>query len=93
MTIHNQQKTLTLVSKFTQPHPALLKQSFQTVFACHHNGNNSLILIEVSTIQAVVAMVSHQFPRIDGIYFYLIEHPGLDLLTMSGAGEDIMDEE
>jgi hypothetical protein len=38
-------------------------------------------------------MVPHQFPGIDGTLFYLIERPGLDLLTMGGAGEDIMDEE
>ncbi|KAG1729175.1 hypothetical protein EDD22DRAFT_146480 [Suillus occidentalis] len=93
MTIHDRQKTFALVSEFSQPHPELLEQSFQTVFACRHHGDNSLRLIEVSTIQAVVAMVPHQFPGIDGTLFYLIERPGLDLLTMGGAGEDIMDEE
>jgi hypothetical protein len=93
MMIQDQQKTFVLVSQFSQPHLALLEQSFQTVFVCRHNADNSLKLIEVSTIQAVVAMVPHQFPGIDGILFYLIKRPGLDLLTMSGAGEDIIDKE
>ncbi|KAG2080465.1 uncharacterized protein F5147DRAFT_784266 [Suillus discolor] len=92
MTIHDQQKTFALVSEFSQPHPEL-EHSFQTVFACRHHGDNSLKLIEASTIQAVVAMVPHHFPGINGTLFYLIERPGLDLLTMSGAGEDILDEE
>ncbi|KAG1732711.1 hypothetical protein EDB19DRAFT_1596765, partial [Suillus lakei] len=62
MTIHNQEKTFALISEFDQPHPELLERSYQTVFACHHHGDKSLRLIEVSIIQAVVAMVPHQFP-------------------------------
>jgi hypothetical protein len=93
MTIHNQEKTFALVSEFNRPHPELLERSFQTVFTCRHHGNKSLRLIKVSTIQSVVAMVPHQFPGIDGTLFCLIEHPGLDLLTMGGAEEHIADEE
>ncbi|KAG2068411.1 hypothetical protein BDR04DRAFT_1129264 [Suillus decipiens] len=47
MMIHDQQKTFMLVSQFSQPHPALLEQSFQMVFPCHDNTDNSLRLIEV----------------------------------------------
>jgi hypothetical protein len=83
-----------MVSVYSDPHQDLLHRSFHTVFACHHHGDNSLRLIEVCAIQSVVAMVPHQFPGINGILFYLIERPGLDIITMSGINEeDIPDED
>ncbi|KAG2069995.1 hypothetical protein BDR04DRAFT_1020043 [Suillus decipiens] len=42
MTIHNQEKTFTLVSEFDRRHPELLEWSFQTVFTCCHHGDKSL---------------------------------------------------
>ncbi|KAG2139702.1 hypothetical protein DEU56DRAFT_697340, partial [Suillus clintonianus] len=62
MIIHDRRKTLALVSEYSQPHSDLLEKSFQTVYACTHRADASLRLVEVTTIQSVVAMVPHQFP-------------------------------
>jgi hypothetical protein len=94
MKIHNKEKTLVLISEFSQPHTNLFKNSFQTVFACRYNGDASLKLVEVHTIQSVVAMIPHSFLGIDGILFYLVERPGLDIIRMNGAEEEgILDED
>lgn len=94
MKIHHEEKTLALISEFSQPHTDLFKNLFQTVFACRYNGDASLKLLEVHTIQSVVAMIPHSFPGIDGILFYLVEHPGLDIIRMSGVEEEgILDED
>jgi hypothetical protein len=93
MAIHDQEKTFALVSEFSPPHPGLLEDSFQTVFACSYHADASLRLVEAHTIQSVVAMVPHQFPGIDGTLFYLIERPGLDVLTIGGVEEVIPDED
>ncbi|KAG1897939.1 uncharacterized protein F5891DRAFT_1191249 [Suillus fuscotomentosus] len=85
MTIHDETKTFALVPQFSPPHAELLRCSFQTVVACHYCGDTSLKLIEVSTIQSVVAMVLHRFPVIDDTLFYLIERPGLDIIQMGGS--------
>ncbi|KAG1759571.1 hypothetical protein EV702DRAFT_982724 [Suillus placidus] len=94
MTIHGQRKTFAMVSEYSDPHQDLLQRSYHTVFACQYHGDASLKLTEVSTIQSVVAMVPHQFPGIDGTLFYLIERPGLDIITIGGINEeDIPDED
>ncbi|KAG2059589.1 hypothetical protein BDR06DRAFT_979763 [Suillus hirtellus] len=93
ITIHNHRRTFAMVLVYSNPHQYLLHCSFHTVFACHHHGDNSLQLIEVCTIQSIVAMVLHQFPGINGILFYLIEQPGLDIITMSGINEEEIPDE
>ncbi|KAG2343765.1 hypothetical protein BDR05DRAFT_975794 [Suillus weaverae] len=70
-----------------------VKSSFQMVFACCYQGDISLKLVEVSVIHSVVAMVLHKFPGIDGTLFYMIEHPGLDVLKMRGMNKDLHDED
>lgn len=82
-----------MVSVYSDPHQELLQRSFHTVFACHHRGDNSLKLTEVSTIQSVVAMVPHQFPGINGTLFYLIERPGLDIIRIGGINEEEIPDE
>ncbi|KAG1724977.1 hypothetical protein EDB19DRAFT_1915281 [Suillus lakei] len=93
MTIHDEDKTFALVSEYGPPHPELLERSFQTVIACTYRGDASLRLIEVSHIQSVVAMIPHQFPSIDGVLFYLVERPGLDIIRMGGIEDNIPDED
>ncbi|KAG1836469.1 hypothetical protein DFJ58DRAFT_628468, partial [Suillus subalutaceus] len=48
-------------SEFGSPHAELLESSFQTIFACHYWGDALLKLIEVVTVQSVMAMIPHQF--------------------------------
>ncbi|KAG1827777.1 hypothetical protein EV424DRAFT_1319245, partial [Suillus variegatus] len=73
MMLHDEEKTFAFVSEFSQPHTDLFENSSQTVFACRYRGDASLKLVEVHTIQSVVAMIPHNFPGIDGILFYLVE--------------------
>ncbi|KAG1769900.1 hypothetical protein EV702DRAFT_978405, partial [Suillus placidus] len=49
MMLHNKEKTLALISEFSQPHTNLFENLFQMVFACHYQGDASLKLVEVHT--------------------------------------------
>jgi hypothetical protein len=55
-----------------------------------------LRFIDIKTIQAVVSMVPHT-PVIQGLpaqeHFFLMETPGLDVVVMTGAEEDLLGEE
>ncbi|KAG1730040.1 hypothetical protein EDD22DRAFT_960785 [Suillus occidentalis] len=93
MLIHRENRALALISEYGPPHADLLQLSFQMVFVCCYRGDTSLKLIEVSVIHSVVAMVLHKFPGIDGTLFYMIEHPGLDVLKIGGMNKDLHDED
>jgi hypothetical protein len=94
MTIYDRRMTFIMILMYSNPNQDFLQCSFQTVFTCHHHSDNSLQLIEVYAIQFVVAMVPHQFPGINGTLYYLIEHPGLDIIRIGGINEeDIPDED
>ncbi|KAG2127539.1 uncharacterized protein EDB93DRAFT_1257008 [Suillus bovinus] len=94
MMLHDEKKTFAFVSEFSQLHTDLFENSSQMVFACRYCGDASLKLVEIHTIQSVVAMIPHNFPGIDGVLFYLVEQPGLDIIRMGGVEEEgILDEE
>lgn len=38
-------------------------------------------------------MIPHQFPGIDGVLFYLVEHPGLDIIRMGSIEDNIPDQD
>ncbi|KAG2362743.1 hypothetical protein BDR07DRAFT_1191202, partial [Suillus spraguei] len=50
-------KTLALVSLYSMPDYDLLRESYNTLYSCTHQGNEALVVVEVFTIQAVIAMV------------------------------------
>jgi hypothetical protein len=82
-----------MVSVYSAPHQHLFELSYSTLWSCTHGGDNSLMVIDVKSIEAVVAMVPHQpFPNSPG-HFFLVEKPGLDIAFLSGHVEDVPNEE
>jgi hypothetical protein len=67
-----------------------------TLWSCEYQDDHTLKFIDVKTIQAVVVMIPHR-PAIEGHLpsqcFFLVEKPGLDIVVMAGAGEDMLAEE
>ena len=87
--------TLALVSLFGPPHAGLLEQSYHTIWSCERQVENALQVIDVKTIQSVVAMIPHQ-PRIPGERrkdrFFVVEKPGLDVADLGGYEEAVAEE-
>jgi hypothetical protein len=92
--IHGEERetALALVSLFSEPDPTLLDLSFQALWSCQYQGDMALRFIDVKTIQAIVSMVPHM-TAIQGRpveeCFFLVEKPGLDVVVMTGADEDM----
>jgi hypothetical protein len=83
-----------MISVYSAPHQDLLQLSYNTLWSCTHHGDNSLIVIDVKSILAVIAMVPHQPFLQDPIKrYFLVEKPGLDVATLAGHIEVVPDEE
>ena len=55
--------------------------------SCKYFGDHNLIVVNVTSIKAVVAMIPHTPPGIDVMqykYYYLMEWPGLDVTDLGG---------
>jgi hypothetical protein len=89
--VNSLEHTLALVSCYSSPHPGLLKASRGTLWSCTQV--ESVKVIDVKQISAVVAMVPHQpFPGEEGEgRFFLVEKPGLDCSYIGGIDEQTMD--
>ncbi len=79
--------TLAVISVYSEPDLALLKESAGTVVACRYRGDLSLVVIDFTSIVSVVGMVPHNFPGLDveEDWRYVVEKPGLDVLELGGA--------
>ncbi|KAG1743285.1 uncharacterized protein EDB91DRAFT_1051530, partial [Suillus paluster] len=77
-------KTLALISLCSVPDYELLHESYNTLYSCTYEGNEVLVLIGVSTIQAVVAIVPHKLPNHPELCFFLVKKPGLDVAQFAG---------
>ncbi|KAG1900656.1 uncharacterized protein F5891DRAFT_951969, partial [Suillus fuscotomentosus] len=77
-------KTLALISLYSTPDYELLLESYNTLYSCTHQGNESLMVVEVFTIQAVIAMFPHKLPDNPELCFFLVEKPGLDVAQFAG---------
>jgi hypothetical protein len=92
--IGNAKKTLVMVSVYSPPHVELLTLSYHTLWSSTYQGDVSLIVIDVKSITAVVAMVPHQpFPGDSVERFFVVEKPGLDVASLGGSTESVPDEE
>ncbi|KAI6002449.1 hypothetical protein F5J12DRAFT_894214 [Pisolithus orientalis] len=72
---------IALITLYSNPHPHLFKQSYRVVTSCTKQGEPSLQVILVSSIQSVVAMVLHH-PIIQGMVkerYFLVEKMGVDI--------------
>ncbi|KAJ7626655.1 hypothetical protein DFH06DRAFT_1443729, partial [Mycena polygramma] len=83
-----EQKTLALVSVYSEPDPDVLRESYEMVALCEYYGDDDLDVIEVDRIQAGVAMIPIGE---EGTYF-VGEKLGLDIDALDGRQED-MDED
>lgn len=75
---------LALASFYSRPDPQLLQASYSTVWSC--TGPTQFTVIKVKDIHSVVAMVPHMYNG--SARFFLVEKPGLDMITLSGYQED-----
>ncbi|TBU42774.1 hypothetical protein BD309DRAFT_865630, partial [Dichomitus squalens] len=80
--------TLAMVSKFTAPDPAIVREFHGTLLACRYQGDVSREVIEVKQIATVIAMVplaprreEAEDPRVAELYsnrFFVMERLGFD---------------
>ncbi|KAH9855134.1 hypothetical protein C2E23DRAFT_724630 [Lenzites betulinus] len=99
-TIDNKPCALALVSVYSDPDPAILNESMNTLLACTYRGNRALRVINVTEIMAVVTMIplpitraESEHPNTDAMYgerYFVVEKVGLDVALMGGAVQDNM---
>ena len=87
---------LALVSLFSKPDAHLQTLSVNRLWSYEYQGDKALKFIDVKTIQAVIAMISHK-PKISGHppseCFFLVEKLGLDVATIAGVEEGMEGDE
>jgi hypothetical protein len=88
--IHNQSRALALVSMYSAPHPELLNKSQNTLISVTHSGNPSLKVVDIRSIESVVAVIPHTLFQDGSSRFFVVEKPGLELVHMSGFDKDMV---
>jgi hypothetical protein len=76
-------ETLALVDLYSTPDMEILEESFNTVWLCAYEPGRHLTTIPAESILAVVAMV----PEGDEDLYFLVEKPGLDVISLSGYAQ------
>ncbi|KAG2046769.1 hypothetical protein BDR06DRAFT_898584 [Suillus hirtellus] len=75
-------RTVALVSLYSAPDRQLLKLSHQTVWSCTDQGEAGLCVVDVTNIQAVVAVIPHRPTLPSGVTedrLFVVEKTGLDV--------------
>ena len=91
---YHQTKAFAVVSTFSDPDNELLESSFQALHVCEYWGDQALKVIQVDTIQSVVAMIPFEPPpESDSISYigqrhFMVEKFGLDMDELRGAQEE-----
>jgi hypothetical protein len=76
-------RTLAVVSVWSLPHEDLWERSHNTCYSSIYEGQDKLVVIDVHDILTVVAMVQH---TVSGqIRFFLVEKPGLSVISYNGV--------
>ena len=86
---------VTLIILYSCPDPYLLHESFRTVASCTKLEEESLTVIQISAIQAVVAMIPHKMSQAvdkENRYF-LVEKSGMELAQFGEEDDDDDDTE
>ncbi|KAG2109538.1 hypothetical protein DEU56DRAFT_749953 [Suillus clintonianus] len=90
-------RTVALVSLYSAPDKQLLELSHQTVWSCTNQGEVGLRVVDVTDIQAVVAVIPHRPTLPSGVTedrVFVVEKTGLDVsYTGVFAEEDDNDNE
>jgi hypothetical protein len=87
-----QQLNLAIVSMYSEPNPDLLNASNGTLVSCQYFGDDTLVVIDISCIESVVAMVPHIPPHSladSELHFFLVERPGLDIANLCSIPEPL----
>lgn len=83
-----------MVSLYSLPDPTLLNKSYGTLRSCISGGVDSLIVIDVKKIHAVVAMVPHKpFGENSVPRYFVVEKPGLQIAELGGQREEVPEDE
>ena len=88
MTVRGVSRALALVSVYSAPDQYLLEHSHTTLLVCRYRGE-ALLVIDVKSILAIVAMVPFPF-QVGGHInqHFVVEKIGLDVVEVDDAGED-----
>jgi hypothetical protein len=84
--VQNQIRTLTLVSTYSPPDPALLHDSYNTIWTTQYRGADGLEVIDVSSILSVVCIAP--LPAREAHYF-VAEKIGLEVAMLAGLEEEL----
>ncbi|KAJ6550772.1 hypothetical protein DFH09DRAFT_1086398 [Mycena vulgaris] len=76
-----------LVDFYSDPWDVLLEESHQTVWSCGRKVGAHLSVIPVKSILSVVAMIPHKIEEDDDLRYFLVEKPGLDVISLAGYDE------
>jgi hypothetical protein len=79
-----------LVTLYSHPDPHLLHASFETVASCTKLGEESLTVIQISAIQAVVTMIPHKLSQAvdEENRYFLVEKSGMELARFGEEEEE-----
>jgi hypothetical protein len=86
--------SLALVFVFSPPDPDILELSSHAAYICHRGGTDTLTVVDVKAITAVVSMVPDYQVTVDGEIvipensFSLVEAPFIKLTELCGIVED-----
>jgi hypothetical protein len=98
--VKGERLTLALVSLYSPPNPALLSDSYNTLWSCQYHGSDSFQVVNVKQIVSVVAMVplpaevteSGDSGEEDEESYFVVEKPGLEIFYLGGVEEDLSDD-
>ena len=84
---------LAVISQYSKPDSNLLSTSHGTFTSCQYFGDGSLVVVDVFSIESVVAMVPHRPPhsKDSELHFFLVERPGLDVTNLGSGPEYVSD--
>ena len=84
--------SVALVTLYSHPDRHLLQESSGTVVSCTKLSEQGLVVIDISCIQAVVAMIPHKFSPDSESTYFLVEKTGMELARFGMEEEDDEDD-
>lgn len=94
LTLDGHKRGLCMLSVYSPPDLNLLKLSTYTLYSCRPGGDDTIMVINATDIDSVVAVLPHpassirHHPELEGCV-YVAEKPGLDVARMAGFEENI----
>jgi hypothetical protein len=87
-----QPRPCALISLYSEPEGDLLAESYGVLWACRYHGNESLKVVDVTSITSVVSMQPLP-PQEDGRrdLWFVVEKDGLEDIDLVGVNDDLDD--